>query len=145
MSLSNHSIRPILNQDGDEINEELQRKRHSNTDQGSESRQKGSSKYDFIKVNQGLVSFRLLEIHQVLVYIKDHYYVFSRYLICCALVSTKVLPQDAVRISLELKKTLVDSNRLSVTQNELERYLVQVMHLFGYGTLHVARFRMLNR
>ena len=90
----------------------------------------GSSKYDFVKVR---------------IDIKDHYYVFSRYLMCCALIATKVLPRDAVEIALRLKKKLVDESRLQITQDELIGFMYGVMRKFGYGRLHISRYRMLTR
>ena len=50
---------------------------------------RNQSKYDFVKVR---------------VWVEDHFYVLSRYLVCRALVSTKINSRDAVQISLELKK-----------------------------------------
>ena len=47
---------------------------------------------------------------------QDHYYVLSRFLISRMLTVTKLPPLKAVKIALELKKALVDSERLNLTQ-----------------------------
>lgn len=47
---------------------------------------------------------------------RDHYYVLSRFLISRMLTVTKVPPLKAVKIALELKKLLVDSERLEILQ-----------------------------
>ena len=47
---------------------------------------------------------------------QDHYYVLSRFLVSRMLTVTKLPPLKAVKIALELKKALVDSERLNLTQ-----------------------------
>ena len=47
---------------------------------------------------------------------QDHYYVLSRFLISRMLTVTKLPPLKAVKIALELKKHLVDGERLNLTQ-----------------------------
>lgn len=103
-------------------------------------KKKSRFRYDFVKVR---------------VWVGEHYYVLSRYLVACALVATRVRPsnlcqkdgrlvclpaeqypplpcsaqiayKDAIRISLELKKKLVDSNQLDISQHEFESSLVEV-------------------
>ena len=52
--------------------------------------------------------------------------------------------KDAVKISLELKKTLVDLGHLDITQSQFESYLVKMMHMFNYSELHMARYREMS-
>jgi len=47
---------------------------------------------------------------------QDHYYVLSRFLVSRMLTVTKLPPLKAVKIALELKKALVDTERLNLTQ-----------------------------
>ena len=70
--------------------------------------QKTSSKYDFVKVR---------------VWLADHYYTFSRFLISRVLTVTQVSYADSLKISLSLKKSLVDQNRLDITQAAMEEAL----------------------
>ena len=56
-------------------------------------KRKTYSKYDFIKVKVSL---------------EDHFYVFSRFLISRILTLIKVKPKDSIRITLEVKKILVE-------------------------------------
>eukprot|EP01133_Synstelium_polycarpum_P013830 gene13830-16307_t len=86
-----------------------------------------SSKYDFVKVK---------------VRLEDHYYVLSRFLISRVLNVTKVDAADSVKISLELKKRLVDQGRLSLTQAELEIELFTLLQAYGYGNEYIERYRM---
>ena len=69
-------------------------------------------------------------------------YVLSRYLISRTLVTAMVSQRDAVQIALQLKKTLVDLGAVDVDQSDLERYLFEVMNVFGYGDAYVRRFRV---
>ncbi|KYR02624.1 hypothetical protein DLAC_00072 [Tieghemostelium lacteum] len=86
-----------------------------------------SSKYDFVKVKVSL---------------ENHYYVLSRFLISRVLNVTKVDAADSVKISLELKKTLVDQGRLTITQAELENELFKLLQQHGYGKEYIERYRM---
>ena len=45
-----------------------------------------------------------------------HYYVLSRFLISRMLTVTKVPHQKAIKIALDVKKHLVDNDRLDITQ-----------------------------
>ncbi|GAM21049.1 hypothetical protein SAMD00019534_042240 [Acytostelium subglobosum LB1] len=86
-----------------------------------------SSKYDFVKVK---------------VRLEDHYYVLSRFLISRVLNVTKVDAADSVKISLELKKRLVDQGRLTLSQAELESELFSILLTYGYGAEYIDRYRM---
>ncbi|EQC33602.1 hypothetical protein SDRG_08708 [Saprolegnia diclina VS20] len=90
---------------------------------------RNQSKYDFVKVR---------------VWVEDHFYVLSRYLVCRALVSTKINSRDAVTISLELKKTLVDLGLADIKQEQFENFLYKTMLVYGYGESHVECYRMMS-
>ncbi|RHY30767.1 hypothetical protein DYB32_004046 [Aphanomyces invadans] len=90
---------------------------------------RNQSKYDFVKVR---------------VWVGDHFYVLSRYLVCRALVSTKINSRDAVTISLELKKTLVDLALTDIAQEQFENFLYKTMLVYGYGESHVECYRMMS-
>jgi hypothetical protein len=64
---------------------------------------------------------------QVRVWLEDHYYTFSRFLVSRVLSVTKVSYADSLQISLALKKELVDAGQLDVTQAEMERLLFSIM------------------
>jgi hypothetical protein len=59
-------------------------------------------------------------------------------------VSDDVLPQvsyaDSLKISLALKKSLVDKGLLDITQNDMEEALFSIMRAHGYGEDYVARY-----
>ncbi|KAL6057898.1 2-phosphoglycerate kinase [Balamuthia mandrillaris] len=86
-----------------------------------------STKYDFVKVK---------------VHLEDHYYILSRFIVSRTLTLTHVNPEDAIKISLQLKKELVDQGKLETTQEELEAQLFKIMESKGYGAIYRDRFRM---
>lgn len=90
---------------------------------------RNQSKYDFVKVR---------------VWVDDHFYVLSRYLLCRALVSTKINSRDAVQISLDLKRTLVDLGLTDIVQEQFEDFLYKTMQVFGYGESHISCYRMMS-
>ncbi|RLN60364.1 hypothetical protein BBJ29_007758 [Phytophthora kernoviae] len=90
---------------------------------------RNQSKYDFIKVR---------------VWVEDHVYVLSRYLLCRALVSAKINSRDAVQISLDLKRTLVDLNLTDIVQEQFEDFLYKTMQVFGYGEPQISCYRMMS-
>ena len=51
---------------------------------------------------------------------------------------------QAVRIALDVKKALVDGERLEISQAELEEVLFATLHARGYGDL-VPRYRLVSR
>ena len=55
-----------------------------------------------------------------------------------------MLPQvsyaDSLKISLALKKSLVDKGLLDITQNDMEEALFSIMRAHGYGEDYVARY-----
>eukprot|EP00887_Chlorella_sp_A99_P007753 scaffold20.g7753.t1 len=94
----------------------------------SAATRKAASRYDYVKVKVRLGD-KL-----------EHYYILS-----CFLVSRML---TAVKIALELKKQLVDSERLEITQacgEELEEALFGVMRARGFGEEYVRRFRTITR
>jgi len=86
-----------------------------------------SSKYDFVKVK---------------VWLEDHYYILSRFLVSRVLNVTQVDPAGSVRIALELKKRLVDQGIFEVSQAEMENQLFQILQSYGYGNEYIYRYRM---
>jgi tRNA uridine 5-carbamoylmethylation protein Kti12 len=89
-----------------------------------------SSKYDFVKVKVSL---------------ENHYYVLSRFIVSRILTAVNVNFTDSLKISLELKKRLVDLNRLDVTQAELEQHLFMIMRNCGYGETPISRYKLMTR
>lgn len=85
------------------------------------------TKYDFIKVK---------------VWLEDHYYIMSRFIVSRMLTLIKVSPEDAIKVALELKKDLVDQGLLSLTQADLEKHLFRIMEVKGYGHIYRERFTM---
>lgn len=52
---------------------------------------------------------------------------------------------QAVKISLDVKKWLVDNDKLDISQEELEQVLFNKMRIKGYGDEYIQRFRMVNQ
>eukprot|EP00899_Mesostigma_viride_P008482 jgi/Mesvir1/17635/Mv08857-RA.1 len=98
-----------------------------------EQRRRTSSKYDFVKVRVWLG-----EQH-------NHYYVLSRFLVSRMLTVTKMPPETAIKVALELKKLMVDQGLLDVSQADLEWNLFKVMEQRGYGSQYISRYRMMTR
>eukprot|EP00741_Cyanophora_paradoxa_P008828 tig00001376_g8545.t1 len=90
----------------------------------------GASKYDYVKVRVHLE--------------EGHYYVLSRFLLSRMLSVTMIRHEDAIRISLKLKKMLVDLGKLDVNQEDFEKHLFDVMQQQGYGAEFIRRFRMMT-
>ena len=85
-----------------------------------------ASKYDGVKVK---------------VHLGEHYYVLSRFLLSKILTFCEVPTTTAVRLSLELKKDLVDKQQLDITQDELQKGIFSMMIQHGYGNQHVKLYR----
>jgi 2-phosphoglycerate kinase len=47
-------------------------------------------------------------------------------------------------MTLDVKKSLVETNRLEISQNELEERLFEVMKSIGYGEQYVKRYKMFS-
>jgi len=76
------------------------------------SKKRNYSKYDFVKIK---------------VILEDHTYVFSRFLTSRVLTFVKVRQKDSIKITLILKKLLVETHKLELPQAELESYLFRIM------------------
>eukprot|EP00250_Pteridium_aquilinum_P035787 c9933_g1_i1 orf=188-1594(-) len=92
-----------------------------------------SSKYDFVKVRVWLGDNA------------DHYYVLSRFLVSRMLTVTKIPNHVAIKISLELKKLLIDNSLFDVSQSDLEANLFKLMERRGYGEEYINRYKMMTR
>ncbi|KAG0575024.1 hypothetical protein KC19_VG311800 [Ceratodon purpureus] len=92
-----------------------------------------ASKYDFVKVKVWLGTNA------------DHYYVLSRFLVSRMLLVTKIPNHAAIKISLELKKLLIDNSLLDVSQLDLEANLFKLMERRGYGAEYIERYKMMTR
>ncbi|KAH9562771.1 hypothetical protein CY35_05G089100 [Sphagnum magellanicum] len=92
-----------------------------------------ASKYDFVKIKVWLGENA------------DHYYVLSRFLVSRMLLVTKIPNHVAVKISLELKKLLIDNSLLDVSQSDLEANLFKLMERRGYGAEYIDRYKMMTR
>lgn len=47
-------------------------------------------------------------------------------------------------MTLEVKKMLIESNQLEISQAELEQYLFMIMSKFGYDDGFVKRYKMIT-
>jgi len=63
-------------------------------------KRKTYSKYDLVKVK---------------VFLEDHFFIFSRFLISRVLTLIKVKEKDSIRMTLDVKKSLVESKQLEIT------------------------------
>ena len=88
-----------------------------------------SSKYDLVKVK---------------ILLNEHYYVFSRFLLSKMLTFCNVPTAKSVTLALDLKKQLVDSNQLEVSQVDLQRALFELMTQYGYGGDHILLFGIMT-
>jgi len=68
-------------------------------------KKKNYSQYDLVKIK---------------VHLKDHFYVFSRFLMSRVLTLIKVNDKDSIKITLDIKKHFVENQKTEVTQEELE-------------------------
>ncbi|GLC37008.1 hypothetical protein PLESTM_000530700 [Pleodorina starrii] len=87
------------------------------------------------------------DVHKVKVWLgdkRDHYYILSRFLISRSLTITKIPSTKAIKIALELKKHLVDHDKLSVSQEELEETLFSLMRAKGYGQAYIDCYRTVS-
>ena len=62
------------------------------------------------------------------------------------MLSTYQIPyKDAVRVSLGLKKALVDGGVYDVALRSFESRLFDIMQLYGYGHAFISRYRLMSR
>ncbi|KAK9837746.1 hypothetical protein WJX74_004123 [Apatococcus lobatus] len=92
-------------------------------------KQPGHSKYDFVKVK---------------VWLGEHYYILSRFLISRMLTVTKIPYIKAVKIALELKKYFVDREELDISQEFLEEALFRIMYSRGFQEDYICRYKMVT-
>ena len=52
--------------------------------------------------------------------------------------------KDSIKVTLEVKKMLIESNQLEITQAALEQLLFDVLSKFGYKEKFVNRYRMIS-
>ena len=106
------------------------------TEAAPNTRSGGASKYDYVKVRVWLRNPASSE--------DSHYYVLSRFLVSRVLSVTQMAYRDAIRLALELKKQLVDAQRLDLSQAEMEAALFALMRANGYGGAYIRRYRMMS-
>jgi hypothetical protein len=58
---------------------------------------------------------------------------------------TKIPNHEAIKISLELKKLLIDNSLLDVSQSDLETNLFKLMERRGYGEEYINRYNMMTK
>jgi 2-phosphoglycerate kinase len=74
----------------------------------------------------------------------QHYYVLSRFLLARMLTAAKVPKKKATQIMLELKKKLVDEERLDISQKQLEEEIFSLLRQNGYGEEYIECFGMIT-
>ena len=47
-------------------------------------------------------------------------------------------------MTLEVKKMLIESNQMEISQEQLETYLFEILSRFGYGDNFVKRYKMIT-
>lgn len=47
-------------------------------------------------------------------------------------------------MTLEVKKMLIESNQMELTQEQLEHYLFDILSRMGYGESYVKRYKMIT-
>jgi 2-phosphoglycerate kinase len=99
------------------------------SDLSQEFLSKKISKYDVLKVR---------------VLLEDHFFIFSRFLVCRILTLNKIPPKDSIRIAMDLKKLLVEEEKFEVKQSEMENYLFQIMKAYNYGDSYIRRYQMVS-
>ena len=97
---------------------------------GRERSRATSSTYDFVKIRVWLG--------------EGHSHVLSRFLLSRTLTASMVPFETAVKVSLEVKKCLVDADMLEVTQAQLEETTFRFLRQRRLGEEVVERFRLLS-
>ncbi len=105
-----------------------------------------SSLYDFVKVRVWLSDPGVEPERQALPPAEagGHSHVLSRFLVSRTLTASEVPYESAVKIALELKKHLVDSDMLDVSQAQLEALIFRFLRRRSFGEDHIARYRLLS-
>ena len=110
----------------------------------------GQSKYDYVKVRvwlapEGPGRDAAAAATAAAAAAKGHYYILSRFLVRRMLTAAGIPQKKAMRISLELKKILVDNNLLDLPQADLDSHLFHIMAVKGFGGEYVRRYRRVIR
>ena len=106
---------------------------------------KSGSKYDYVKVRVWLTEEDVADDERIgLGSTKKHYYVLSRFLLARMLTASGVPKKKATQIMLELKKKLVDENRLDISQKQLEREIFSLLETKGFSEKYVESFGMIT-
>ena len=101
-----------------------------------------SSLYDFVKVRVRLGEAEGCAADSEAGAPRSH--VLSRFLVTRTLTASCVPYESAVKVALEVKKHLVDSDQLDVTQSRLEAEIFRHLRQRGFGEDYVARYRLLS-
>ena len=62
----------------------------------------------------------------------------------CILIE-KIPHLDAVKISKDLKKHLVEANKLEIPQEEVNDILFEFMRIYNYGEQYINRYKMISK
>ena len=87
----------------------------------------------------------LYDVVKLKVWLHDHYYIFSRFLMSRLLQSVGLPHEDSIEISILLKKHLVDQRIFEVKREAMEEALFKIMASKGFGDKYISNFRMLAR
>lgn len=98
------------------------------------------------ELNQEVLSKKIskYDVLKVRVWLDDHFFIFSRFLVSRILTLNKVPPKDSIRIAMDLKKLLVEEEKFEVKQSEMENYLFQIMRAYNYGDFFIRRYQMVS-
>ena len=101
---------------------------------------------DLTQSNEEFISKKIskYDVLKVRVWLDDHFFIFSRFLVSRILTMNKVPPKDSIRIAMDLKKLLVEQEMFEVKQSEMENYLFQIMRAYNYGDSFIRRYQMVS-
>ena len=57
----------------------------------------------------------------------------------------KIRERDAIKITLDIKKELVEHLRIEITQQELEKILFRKIEEFQYGERFINRYKLVTK
>jgi 2-phosphoglycerate kinase len=107
---------------------QLQTEFHMGTDKNKTF--SGAAKYDYVKVK---------------IWLENHYYIFSRFILSRMLTLSLVSVQDSNKISLDLKKILVEANILELSQDDFDKRLFDLMKEYGYQEETIHYYCMMRK
>ncbi|KAJ3447778.1 p-loop containing nucleoside triphosphate hydrolases superfamily protein [Anaeramoeba flamelloides] len=87
----------------------------------------------------------IYDLVEVRCYLQDHFYILSRYLISQILMFTQVPYHKSLRIAMDLKKKLVDEEKVNIDQEQMLKHLFEIMKKSGYGGKYTRRYEMIIR